>query len=273
MGSTNRSKSTTAQLAALRGRPLAFLGSYVRRHPGGHLTILLSVLFAVVASVSTTYGLKHLIDVVSIGRSAPGTEVWAAFLILCGLVAVDNLSWRIGGYSAHRTFVAVTFIVVAAASWLAFVEQEALFRRYALPHAFSASANLAAVGAALGSCRIHRSAELGQRQRRLAQRINLFDRRIETADSSNSLPIRMITVGSETAAIALARELLDEGFYTSVTFFPTVAQGKAGIRVCLTSDHDVSDIERLCRCIIARKPEAARAPEMVPAPKVVAALA
>jgi ATP-binding cassette, subfamily B, bacterial len=108
MGSTNRSKSTTAQLAALRGRPLAFLGSYVRRHPGGHLTILLSVLFAVVASVSTTYGLKHLIDVVSIGRSAPGAEVWAAFLILCGLVAVDNLSWRVGGYSAHRTFVAVT---------------------------------------------------------------------------------------------------------------------------------------------------------------------
>jgi 7-keto-8-aminopelargonate synthetase-like enzyme len=144
-------------------------------------------------------------------------------------------------------------------------EQEALFRRYALPHAFSASANLAAVGAALGSCRIHRSAELGQRQRRLAQRINLFDRRVATADSSNSLPIRMITVGSESAAIALARELLDEGFYTSVTFFPTVAQGKAGIRVCLTADHDVSDIERLCRCIIARKPEAAREPEAVPA--------
>jgi 7-keto-8-aminopelargonate synthetase-like enzyme len=144
-------------------------------------------------------------------------------------------------------------------------EQEALFRRYALPHAFSASANLAAVGAALGSCRIHRSAELGQRQRRLAQRINLFDRRVATADSSNALPIRMITVGSESAAIVLARELLDEGFYTSVTFFPTVAQGKAGIRVCLTADHDVSDIERLCRCIIARRPDAAREPEAIAA--------
>ena len=82
-----------------------------------------------------------------------------------------------------------------------------------------------------------------------------------TADSSNSLPIRMITVGSESAAIALARELLNDGFYTYVAFFPTVAQGKAGIRVCLTADHDVSDIERLCRCIIARKPEAAREPE------------
>jgi 8-amino-7-oxononanoate synthase len=106
-------------------------------------------------------------------------------------------------------------------------EQEALFRRYAIPHAFSAAANLAAVGAALGSCKIHRSAELGQRQRRLAQRIELFDGRIVTAEQGNRLPIRMIAVGSETAAITMARELLDAGFYTSVTFFPTVAQGKA----------------------------------------------
>ncbi len=38
---------------ALRGRPLAFLFSYVRRHPAGHLTVLMSVLIAVTASVST----------------------------------------------------------------------------------------------------------------------------------------------------------------------------------------------------------------------------
>ena len=30
-------------LPALRGRPLAFLFSYIRRHPAGHLTVLLSV--------------------------------------------------------------------------------------------------------------------------------------------------------------------------------------------------------------------------------------
>lgn len=140
-------------------------------------------------------------------------------------------------------------------------EQEALFRRYALPHAFSAAANLAAVGAALGSCRIHRSAELGQRQRRLARRIALFDRRVATTDSQNALPIRMIPIGSEVAAIAMARELLDAGFYTSVTFFPTVAQGKAGIRICLTADHDAEDIERLCDLILARRPEASRRAE------------
>lgn len=60
----------------------------------------------------------------------------------------------------------------------------------------------------------------------------------------------MIAIGSETKAIAIAKELLDAGFYTSVTFFPTVAQGKAGIRVCITADHEDNDIERLCDCIL-----------------------
>ncbi|MCK1570144.1 aminotransferase class I/II-fold pyridoxal phosphate-dependent enzyme [Bradyrhizobium sp. 174] len=129
-------------------------------------------------------------------------------------------------------------------------DHEALFRRYSIPYAFSVPPNLAAVGAALGSCKIHRSAELGDRQRRLAQRIKVFDHHVATAQQGNSFPIRMIAIGSETKAIAIAKELLDAGFYTSVTFFPTVAQGKAGIRVCITADHEDSDIERLCDCIL-----------------------
>lgn len=140
------------------------------------------------------------------------------------------------------------------------VGQEALFRRYSIPYAFSVPPNLAAVGAALGSCKIHRSSELGDRQRRLAQRIKVFDRHIATAQQGNSFPIRMIAIGSETKAIAIAKELLDAGFYTSVTFFPTVAQGKAGIRVCITADHEESDIKRLCDCILDAVAEATGKP-------------
>lgn len=133
-------------------------------------------------------------------------------------------------------------------------EHEALFRRYSIPYAFSVAPNLAAVGAALGSCKIHRSAELGERQRRLAQRIKVFDHRVATAEQGNPFPIRMIAIGPEAKAIAIARELLDAGFYTSVTFFPTVAQGRAGIRVCITADHQESDIERLCDRILDQVP-------------------
>ncbi len=131
-------------------------------------------------------------------------------------------------------------------------DHEDLFRRYSIPYAFSVAPNLAAVGAALGSCKIHRSPELGERQRQLAQRIKVFDRHVATAEQGNSFPIRMIAIGSEAKAIAIARELLDAGFYTSVTFFPTVGQGKAGIRVCITADHEVRDIERLCDCILEK---------------------
>lgn len=145
-------------------------------------------------------------------------------------------------------------------------DHEALFRRYSIPYAFSVAPNLAAVGAALGSCKIHRSAELGERQRRLAQRIAIFDNRIATAEQGNSLPIRMVAIGSEAEAIVIARKLLDSGFYTLVTFFPTVAQGKAGIRVCITADHEVRDIERLCDRILERLPEATAKPRMPSTP-------
>jgi ATP-binding cassette subfamily B protein len=95
-------------LAALRGRPLAFLFRYIRLHPVGHAVVFVSVLIAVACSVSTQFGLKHLIDVISRGQQAGAPLVWGAFAILCALVAADNLLWRVAGFTAHRTFVAVT---------------------------------------------------------------------------------------------------------------------------------------------------------------------
>ncbi len=105
--SASRPESRPA-LPALQGRPLSFLFSYIKRHPSGHLVILLSVIVAVTCGVSTQYGMKYLIDIVSTGQAAAGDKVWGAFALLCGLVAADNLSWRVGSYAAHRTFVAVT---------------------------------------------------------------------------------------------------------------------------------------------------------------------
>ena len=95
-------------LAALRGRPMRFLARYIRLHPAGHAIVLVAVLLAVGCSVSTQFGMKYLIDVVSMGQRAGAPLVWGAFALLCALVAGDNLLCRVGGYTAHRTFVAVT---------------------------------------------------------------------------------------------------------------------------------------------------------------------
>ncbi len=79
-------------------RPASFLAHYILRHAPGHAVVLASVLAAVMCAVSTQYGLKHLIDIVSAGPGSGG--VWAAFALLCGLIAADNLSWRVGGWVA-----------------------------------------------------------------------------------------------------------------------------------------------------------------------------
>jgi ATP-binding cassette subfamily B protein len=97
---------TTSRLTALRTQPIKLIGHYIGRHWLGHAVILGSVLGAVLAAVGTQYGLKGVVDAVSAGP-AKG-HVWHAFLILCGMIAADNLLWRLGGIVAAHTFVAVS---------------------------------------------------------------------------------------------------------------------------------------------------------------------
>ncbi len=97
----------TDRLLRYRGRPLAFLLHYVRGHAIAHSVVLTSVVLAVMASVTTQYGLKRVIDVVSRGHDG-SNAVWWAFAVLCALIAADNATWRVGGWAAARAFVAVT---------------------------------------------------------------------------------------------------------------------------------------------------------------------
>lgn len=132
--------------------------------------------------------------------------------------------------------------------------QEILFRRFSIAHAFSASLNTAAIGAAMASAQLHQTQELVLRQNTLQKRIEKFDQLMETPDADRTkLPIRTIILGDETASIAAARHLLLNGCYTSAIFFPTVARGKAGLRVCMTASHTEQQIQELCDAIIAIK--------------------
>ncbi len=99
--------ASPATLLPLRARPLRFLFHYVCRHKLGHAVVYAAIIGAVICSVSTQYGLKHLIDIVAAGPNS-GRPVWGAFLLLCGFVAADNALWRVGGFTAARSYVAVT---------------------------------------------------------------------------------------------------------------------------------------------------------------------
>src|SRR5438132_815781 len=89
------------------GRPFVFIFRYVRLRPISHAVILTAVVAAVGCSVTTQYGVKHLVDALTTGSVAAQT-VWLAFVLLVGLIAADNLLWRLAGWIASFTFVRVT---------------------------------------------------------------------------------------------------------------------------------------------------------------------
>jgi ATP-binding cassette subfamily B protein len=89
-------------------RPLAFIFHYVLARPIAHAVILSSVVAAVTCSVAAQYGVKILVDVLSAGASGHAGAIWAGFLLLAGLIAADNLLWRLASWIASSAFVGVT---------------------------------------------------------------------------------------------------------------------------------------------------------------------
>jgi ATP-binding cassette subfamily B protein len=78
---------------------------YIRRHAVGHGIVLASVVLAVGCSIASQYSVKHLVDTLTAGQHGP---VWSAFFLLAGLIAADNMLWRVGGWVASHSFVDVT---------------------------------------------------------------------------------------------------------------------------------------------------------------------
>ncbi|MBS0525433.1 MAG: ABC transporter ATP-binding protein [Proteobacteria bacterium] len=99
--------TTDDDICRYRGQPLRFLWRHARRRPIAHAVILLAVLGAVACSVSTQYGVKFLVDVLSEGPERAGSP-WLAFSVLVLCVAADNFLWRIASWVASKTFVKVT---------------------------------------------------------------------------------------------------------------------------------------------------------------------
>ena len=88
-------------------RPLAFIFRYIQFRALSHAMIVAAVLAAVACSVTTQYGVKYLVDQLAIGP-ATSHAIWFAFALLVGLIAADNLLWRVAGWIASFTFVRVT---------------------------------------------------------------------------------------------------------------------------------------------------------------------
>ncbi|CAN7569716.1 aminotransferase class I/II-fold pyridoxal phosphate-dependent enzyme [Pararhizobium sp. LjRoot255] len=202
----------------------------------------------------------------SMGGSAPLAELralqekYGLFLYIDDAHGISIIGENGSGFArsvfaelGERTIVAASlgkgFGASGGVLMLGTAAQELLFRRFAIAHAFSASLNTAAIGAAQASARIHRTDELARRQETLRRNLALLDRLIPTKDMANDLPIRTIRLGDELLSVAAARQLLQLGFYASAIFFPTVSRGEAGLRICLTASHTEQQIRDLCVAI------------------------
>jgi ATP-binding cassette subfamily B protein len=86
--------------------PARFLLHYVFRRLGSHAIVLTSVLAAVGCAIGSQYAVKNLVDVLD-GGQPPDRALWTAVALLLGLVAGDNLLWRLAGWVATHAFVAV----------------------------------------------------------------------------------------------------------------------------------------------------------------------
>lgn len=204
--------------------------------------------------------------VYSMGGCAPLTELralqqrYGLFLYIDDAHGISLFGEQGSGFArsvfaelGERTIVAASLGKGFGASggilMLGTASQELLFRRFSVAYAFSASLNTAAVGAARASAEIHRSDELASRQSALRQNLALLDHLLPSGESNARLPIRTVRFGDELLSVAAARRLLQLGYYTSAIFFPTVARGEAGLRICLTASHDEDDIRGLCGAI------------------------
>ncbi len=94
-------------ICAFANRPTAFLLRYIRQRKVAHAAIVVAVLGAVACSVGAQYGIKMLVDSLA-GTSPIVSSTWLPFGILAGLIAADNLLWRLAGWIGSSTFAAVT---------------------------------------------------------------------------------------------------------------------------------------------------------------------
>jgi ATP-binding cassette subfamily B protein len=83
-----------------------FLARYVRRRFFSHFIVVAAMLAAVLCNVGSQYAVKHLVDVLST-HQPPAPILWGAVAVLLGLVAGDNILWRVAGWASTHAFVAV----------------------------------------------------------------------------------------------------------------------------------------------------------------------
>jgi len=119
------------------------------------------------------------------------------------------------------------------------------------------------LGAAVASARIHLSDEIYTLHSRLQQKIRLFKSLAKLYElpiySDEMTPVNFICMGKPESGYYMVRELMNRGYYTSISCYPSVPYNNTGIRVPVTLHHTDQDIEQVIREMADILPAALRA--------------
>jgi ATP-binding cassette, subfamily B, bacterial len=100
---SSRAKPSSAP--AFPTRPIPFLLRYARLRPWMHAGLVALIISAAACAVGVQYGMKLLVDGMA-GATDDKTMVWVALGLFIGLIAAENVLWRVGGWLGCRTIVA-----------------------------------------------------------------------------------------------------------------------------------------------------------------------
>jgi 8-amino-7-oxononanoate synthase len=110
---------------------------------------------------------------------------------------------------------------------------------------FSTAPVPAAAAAATAAIQFVQSAKGEARRKKLWERVGQLQSSIENRKSKIPAAIIPVMVGDEKTAVELAAALRERGIFVPAIRYPTVARGKARLRVTLTAAHPVEEINQL----------------------------
>ncbi|HGG57073.1 MAG TPA: GNAT family N-acetyltransferase, partial [Nannocystis exedens] len=128
------------------------------------------------------------------------------------------------------------------------------------PMVFSGPLQPPMIGAALASASVHLSPEITVRQEALRTRIDFCNERSEALDlpllAVNESPLFFYRCGLPRVAFSVVERLLQCGIYVTASVYPSVPMTTAGIRLSLTTEHSLADIDRVLQALAEAIPAA-----------------
>ncbi|QNF35222.1 aminotransferase class I/II-fold pyridoxal phosphate-dependent enzyme [Adhaeribacter swui] len=117
------------------------------------------------------------------------------------------------------------------------------------PLTFSVQIEPATLGAAIASARIHLSDEIYEYQEELQHKIEYFNQLLKRTNlplvHENNSPIFFIGTGSMDTGNYLVQELINDGIYVNLATFPAVPAKNIGIRITISLNNTLEQIETL----------------------------